>query len=265
MRIYELKGSGDLDAVKPVAHVYVSGDDDEDMAPAVAGLRSALAEQQRRAKFIKSLPASEVPDGRRITRELVDRYPEQNLGPIVIVIDEAQGLFTHPEYKDVAAELCTKAAKKFRAYGMILILLTQTPAPVPAHRRVRPVRHSPVLAVMEWRANNNVPGTGAHERGLRATDISVDEQGTGILARGREGNTVRAAFIKQTEAEKVGQCVLAMRTAARTLTGEAVGQTVEEVDTETVVDHLQAIWPAGADAVHSHRLVLALAAHRPNL
>ncbi|GAA2108923.1 hypothetical protein GCM10009802_05050 [Streptomyces synnematoformans] len=41
-------GSGDLDAVKPVGHVYVYvSDEDEDMAAAVAGLRSAIAEQQR--------------------------------------------------------------------------------------------------------------------------------------------------------------------------------------------------------------------------
>ncbi|GAA2108799.1 FtsK/SpoIIIE domain-containing protein [Streptomyces synnematoformans] len=266
MRIYELKGSGDLDAVKPIAHVYISGDDDEDMAAAVAGLRTAIAEQQRRAKFVKSLPASEVPDGRRITRELVDRYPEQNLGPIVIVIDEAQELFTHPEYKDTAEALCTKAAKKFRAYGMILILLTQNPdAPSLPTGVSAQFGTRLCLAVMEWRANNNVLGTGAHDRGLRATDISVDEQGTGILARGREGSTVRAAFIKQTEAEKVGARALAMRTAAGTLTGEAAGQTVEDIDTETVVDHLQAIWPDRADAVHSHRLVPALAAHRPDL
>jgi hypothetical protein len=76
---------------------------------------------------------------------------------------------------------------------------------------------------MDWRANNNVLGTGAYDRGLRATDISIDEQGTGILARGREGITVRAAFIKQTEAEDIGKRALALRTAAGTLTGQAVG------------------------------------------
>ncbi|GAA2639380.1 hypothetical protein SMC26_41000 [Actinomadura fulvescens] len=80
------------------------------------------------------------------------------------------------------------------------------------------------LAVMDWRANNNVLGTGAHERGLRATGISVSEQGTGILVRGREGGTVRAAFIKQTEAEQIGKRALALRIAAGTLTGQAAGE-----------------------------------------
>lgn len=264
--IYELKGSGDLDSVKPICHRYVSGDDDEDLEAALNGLRGGIAEQRRRAKFIKSLPASETAEGRRVTRALAEKYPEQNLGPRVIVVDEAQELFTHPEYKEEAADLCTKLIKKGRAYGIILILLTQNPdAPSLPSSISSSVGTRLCLAVMDWRANNNVLGTGAYDRGLRATEISVDEQGTGVLARGREGITVRAAFIKQPEAEAVGQRALAIRTAAGTLSGEAVGQVVEVVTVDTLIDHLHAIWPDGADAVHSHRLVEALAAYRPDL
>jgi S-DNA-T family DNA segregation ATPase FtsK/SpoIIIE len=264
--IYELKGSGDLDSVKPVCHRYVSGDEDEDLEAALAGLRSGIAEYQRRAKFIKSLPASEVPEGRKVTRALSEKYPEQNLGPRVIVVDEVQELFTHPEYKEEAAALCTRLIKKGRAYGLILILLTQNPdAPSLPTSVSSSVGTRLCLAVMDWRANNNVLGTGAYDRGLRATDISVDEQGTGILARGREGITVRAAFIKQTEAEDIGKRALALRTAAGTLTGQSVGEHVAELDIETVVDHLRAIWPDGVDTVHSHRLVEALAKYRADL
>ncbi|MGW0537826.1 FtsK/SpoIIIE domain-containing protein [Streptomyces sp. NPDC003032] len=264
--IYELKGSGDLDSVKPICHRYVSGDEDEDLEAALAGMRSGIAEYQRRAKFIKSLPASEVPEGRKVTRALAEKYPGQDLGPRVIVIDEVQELFTHAEYKDEAATLATRLIKKGRAYGIILILLTQNPdAPSLPSSVSSSVGTRLCLAVMDWRANNNVLGTGAYDRGLRATDISIDEQGTGILARGREGITVRAAFIKQTEAEDIGKRALALRTAAGTLTGQAIGAQVIEVDVETVVDHVRAIWPDGIEAVHSHRLVEALARLRPDL
>ena len=264
--IYELKGSGDLDSVKPICHRYVSGDEDEDLEAALAGMRSGIAEYQRRAAFIRSLPASEVPEGRKVTRALAEKYPEQNLGPRVIVIDEVQELFTHDDYKDEAAALATRLIKKARAYGIILILLTQNPdAPSLPSSVSSSVGTRLCLAVMDWRANNNVLGTGAYDRGLRATDISVDEPGTGILARGREGITVRAAFIKQTEADDIGKRALALRTAAGTLTGQAVGAVVEEQDVETVVDHLRAVWPDGVEAVHSHRLVEALAAYRADL
>ncbi|MEV8396098.1 FtsK/SpoIIIE domain-containing protein [Streptomyces sp. NPDC057596] len=264
--IYELKGSGDLDAVKPICHRYVSGDEDEDLEAALAGMRSGIAEYQRRAAFVRSLPASEVPEGRKVTRALAEKYPEQQLGPRVIVVDEVQELFTHPDYKEEAAALATRLIKKARAYGIILILLTQNPdAPSLPTSVSSSVGTRLCLAVMDWRANNNVLGTGAYDRGLRATDISVDEQGTGILARGREGITVRAAFIKQTEAEDIAARALALRTAAGTLSGQSVGAQVEELDVETIVDHVRAIWPDGVEAVHSHRLVEALAAYRPDL
>ncbi|MBD9735221.1 AAA family ATPase [Streptomyces sp. H28] len=264
--IYELKGSGDLDSVKPICHRYVSGDEDEDLEAALAGMRSGIAEYQRRAAFVRSLPASEVPEGRKVTRALAEEYPDQDLGPRVIVIDEVQELFTHPEYKEEAAALATRLIKKARAYGIILILLTQNPdAPSLPTSVSSSVGTRLCLAVMDWRANNNVLGTGAYDRGLRATDISVDEQGTGILARGREGITVRAAFIKQTEAEDIAARALALRTAAGTLSGQSIGATVEEHDVETVIDHLRAIWPDGIEAVHSHRLVEALARYRPDL
>src|SRR5690606_10898503 len=58
---------------------------------------------------------------------------------------------------------------------------------------------------------------------------------------------------------------VAMRRAAGTLTGQAAGEQVEPVDTTTIVDHLRAVWPDGTDKVHSHRLVEALAAYRPDL
>ncbi|MFJ1653683.1 FtsK/SpoIIIE domain-containing protein [Streptomyces sp. NPDC088337] len=264
--IYELKGSGDLDSVKPICHRYVSGDEDEELEAALAGMRSGIAEYQRRATFIRGLPASEVPEGRKVTRALAEKYPDQDLGPRVIVIDEVQELFTHPDYKEEAAALATRLIKKARAYGIILILLTQNPdAPSLPTSVSSSVGTRLCLAVMDWRANNNVLGTGAYDRGLRATDISIDEQGTSILARGREGTTVRAAFIKQTEAEDIAARALALRTAAGTLSGQSVGAQVEELDVETIVDHVRAIWPDGVDSVHSHRLVEALAAYRPDL
>lgn len=264
--IYELKGSGDLDSVKPICHRYVSGDDDPDLEAALSGMRSGIAEYQRRAAFIRSLPASEVPEGRKVTRALAEKYPDQQLGPRVIVIDEVQELFTHADYKEEAAALATRLIKKGRAYGIILILLTQNPdAPSLPSSVSSSVGTRLCLAVMDWRANNNVLGTGAYDRGMRATDISVDEPGTGILARGRDGITVRAAFIKQTEAEDVATRALALRTAAGTLSGQSVGAAVDEQDVETVLDHLRAIWPDSVEAVHSHRLVEALAAYRADL
>ncbi|MBB4931397.1 S-DNA-T family DNA segregation ATPase FtsK/SpoIIIE [Lipingzhangella halophila] len=264
--VYELKGSGDLGSVRPVCHRYVSGDDDEDVEATVQGLRSAVAEQRRRKKFIQGLPVAEVPDGRRTSRELAEKYPEQDLDPMVVIVDEAQELFTHEEYGKEAEELCTRLIKKARAYGIILVLLTQDPdakSLPPSVSRNAGTRFC--LAVMDWRANNNVLGTGAYARGLRANTISAKEVGTGILAKQRDWSTVRSAFILQTEAETIGKRALALRIAAGTLSGEAAGEEVVHEDASTIVDHLRAVWPEGTKTVHSHRLVEALAAYRGDL
>lgn len=264
--VFELKGSGDLDAVRKVCHTYISGDDDDDLDAALDGLRAGLAEQKRRAEFIKGLPAHETAEGRRVTRALVEKYPDADLGPRVIVIDEAQELFTSAEHKETAAELATRLIKKGRAYGIIVILLTQNPDAASLPTSIASsVGTRLCLAVMDWRANNNVLGTGANERGLRAMDISASEQGTGILARGRDGVTVRAAFIKQTEAEEIGRRALALRIAAGTLTGQAAGEATAAVDRSTLLDHIRSVWPAGEDAVLSFVLVQALATYRPEL
>ncbi|MFL1429803.1 MULTISPECIES: zonular occludens toxin domain-containing protein [unclassified Nocardiopsis] len=264
--VYELKGSGDLGSVRPVCHRYVSGDDDEDIEATIQGLRAAVTEQKRRKKFIQSLPVSEVPEGRRTSRELAKRYPKQHLGPMAIIVDEAQELFGHEEYGKEAEELCKRLIKKARAYGIILVLLTQDPDAKSLPPTVsRNAGTRLCLAVMDWRANNNVLGTGAFARGLRATDISANEVGTGILAKQRDHWTVRCAFIKQTEAEEIGKRALALRTAAGTLSGEAAGEEVEHADATTIVDHLRAVWPDGASTVHSHRLVEALAKYRADL
>lgn len=264
--VYELKGSGDLGSVKPVCHRYVSGDDDEDVEATIRGLRSAITEMKRRKRFVQGLPVEEVPDGRKVTRELAARYPKENLDPVVVVIDEAQEMFSHEEYGAEAEVLSKKLIKKARAYGIILVLLTQDPDASSLPPTVsRNAGTRLCLAVMDWRANNNVLGTGSYARGLRATDISAAEVGTGILAKQRDSWTLRCAFIQQTEAEEIGKRALALRIAAGTLSGEAAGLPVAEADTSTVVDHVRAVWPDGAAAVHSHRLVEALAAYRPDL
>lgn len=263
--VYELKGSGDLGSVQPVCHRYVSGDDDEDIEATIRGLRSANAEQKRRKKFIQSLPVEEVPEGRRTSRELAAKYPGQRLDPMVVIVDEAQELFGHETYGAEAEQLCQRLIKKARAYGIIIVLLTQDPDAKSLPPTVsRNAGTRLCLAVMDWRANNNVLGTGAYARGLRATDISAAEVGTGILAKQRDHWTLRCAFIKQTEAQEIGRRALALRTAAGTLSGDAAGEEVAEVDASTIVQHLWAVWPDGEEAVHSRDLVAALAAYRPD-
>ena len=267
MWVYELKGSGDLDPVRPVCHRYVSGDDDEDCRAALDALRALEQEMNRRKTVIRDLPVEAVPNGRKVYPHLAERR-ELGLWPLVAIFDECHTLFEHEEYGKEAAEIAGRLIRKARAYGIILVLTTQRPDA----RSLPTVVSGNVstrfcLAVVGQQANDMVLGTSMYRNGIRATMFDPrKEAGTGWLSRSAHDNRiVRAAFLTQDEAMAVGRRALAMRRAAGTLTGQAAGEQVTPVDTTTIVDHLRAVWPDGADRVHSHRLVEALADYRPDL
>ncbi|GAA4630077.1 FtsK/SpoIIIE domain-containing protein [Actinoallomurus vinaceus] len=265
--IYELKGSGDLEGLKPICHRYVSGDDDEHCAAALDGLKALEKELKRRKAVIAELPVDQVPNGRKTYPHLAARK-HLRLHPLLAIFDEAHTLFEHEEYGKEAGEIAARLIRKARAYGIILIFTTQRPD---AKSIPKGVSDNAMLrfclAVAGHTANDLILGTSMYQRGVRATMFDPSkEQGTGWLARSAlNTEIVRAAFITQEESHDIGRRAYALRKAAGTLSGEAAGEVVERVDDSTLVDHLRAIWPAGEDTMHSHRLVEALADWRPDL
>ena len=264
--VYEMKGSGDLDAVRPVCHRYVSGDDDEDCKAALAGLKALEREMKRRKAIIKDLPVDLVPEGRKTYKHLAERR-ELGLHPLVAIFDEVHTLFEHEKYGEQAAEVATRLVKKARAYGIILILTTQRPDAKSIPRGVSDNAITRLLlAVTGHIPNDLIAGTGAYQRGVKGTMFDPErDAGTAWVVRSAlNAKIARAAFIKQAEAVEIGQRAHALRLAAGTLTGEATGEVIEDVDDSDVIDHLRAVWPAGEDTMHSAKLVEALAAYRPD-
>jgi S-DNA-T family DNA segregation ATPase FtsK/SpoIIIE len=267
MWVYELKGPGDLDSVQPVCHRYVSGDDDEDCKAALDALRALKKELKRRKAVIAALPVEDVPNGRKASRKLADRK-DLGLHPLLAVFDEVHTLFEHETYGKEAAKHAADLIRKARAYGIVVVLTTQRPDAESIPKRVSAnaiLRFC--LAVTGHTENNLVLGTGAYARGIRATMFDPrKDAGTGWLARSAlDAQIVRAAFITQEEARQIGCRALAVRTAAGTLTGQAAGQTIADTDDSDLLDHVRAVWPDGQETCHSHRLVEALAAYRPDL
>jgi len=265
--VYELKGSGDLEGLKPICHRYVSGDDDEHCEAALDGLKALERELKRRKKVVADLPVSEVPNGRKVYPHLAARK-NLRLHPLLAIFDEAHTLFEHEKYGKLAGEIAGRLIRKARAYGIILVFTTQRPD---AKSIPKGVSDNAMLrfclAVASHTANDLILGTSMYQRGIRATMFDPrKDAGTGWLARSAlDTEIVRAAFITQDESHQIGRRALALRTAAGTLSGEAAGETIAEVDATDLVDHLRAVWPSGEDTMHSHRLVEALAAYRPDL
>ncbi|MFE9247089.1 cell division protein FtsK [Nocardiopsis sp. NPDC006938] len=269
LRIYELKGTGDCGAVEKVAHEYASGPDDETIENCLDSMRQLVnVELIKRSKTINRI-AKENParcPENKVTEELAN---DKSLGlhPILFGVDECQELFTHPEHGKEAKALAEKIVKRGPAMGLIPIFATQRPdkdsMPTGVSSSIG-IRFC--LRVMGQTENDMVLGTSSYKNGVRATTFTAKDKGIGYLA-GVEDDPmiVRSAYLDAPAAEKVSERAYAIRKAAGTLSGHAIGQAPEVTDTSTIIDHLMAVWPGDADAVWSIRLIDALAAYRPDL
>ncbi|GAA1450579.1 cell division protein FtsK [Nocardiopsis tropica] len=269
LRIYELKGTGDCGAVEKVAHEYASGPDDGTIEQCLGSMRQLVnVELIKRSQTINRI-AKENPQRcpeNKVTEELAN---DKSLGlhPIVFAVDECQELFTHPQHKDEAKALTEKIVKRGPALGIIPIFATQRPdaqsLPTGVSSSIG-VRFC--LRVMGQSENDMVLGTSAYKNGIRATTFTAKDKGIGYLAGVTDDPMiVRSSYLDAPAAEKISERAYAIRKAASTLSGHAIGQAPEVTDTSTILDHLMAVWPGDADAVWSIRLIDALAAYRPDL
>ena len=231
LRTFELKGSGDLSALEKVSHTYGSGIDDDTIAACVDTLRDvANVEIPRRAKVIAGLPKDICPDN-KVTRDLADTR-RLGLHPLVVIVDECQNLFSHSVYGKEAGDLCEKIIKLGRAFGVILKLATQRPdAPslptgVSSNAGIRFC-----LRVMGQTENDMVLGTSSYKNGTRATMFTARDLGIGYLVgTSPDAQIVRSYKVDNPAADKICDRARALRAAAGTLTGHAIGDTTTGAD-----------------------------------
>jgi DNA segregation ATPase FtsK/SpoIIIE, S-DNA-T family len=266
LRVFELKGSGDLSTLEAVAHHYASGPDDETIEQTVTSLREVYKDLERRAKTISKLPRAQCPEN-KVTPELAAK---RNLGlyPLVIAIDECQELFCHPEYGKEAGELCTAIIKRGRALGVILLLATQRPdaksLPTGVSSNIG-VRFC--LRVMGQTENDMILGTSMYQNGIRASTFTPKDKGIGYLVGASdEPQIVRSAYVDNPAAEQIVTRARALRELAGTLTGHAIGETqlAEDAARANVLDDIAAVYDAGEDRLWSEVIVARLAEARPD-
>lgn len=226
LRVFELKGTGDLSALKPIAHHYAQGATDDALEKAVASLRDLVEEMNRRAGALDGLPRHLAPEF-KVTPELAKRR-DLGLHPIVVAIDECQELFTHEEYGEEAAKYATQIIKRGPALGIILILATQRPdakslpTGVSANAGIRVC-----LRVMGQLENDMILGTSMYRNGVRATDFTVNDKGISWVVGATDDPTiVRSYYIDGPTAEAVARRAYRARVEAGTLSGEAIGETM---------------------------------------
>ncbi|SHK56666.1 cell division protein FtsK [Actinacidiphila paucisporea] len=262
---YDLKGTGDLSALAHIAHRYRAGEENEDIAYALADLRELRAELRRRAKVIRELPKDLCPES-KVTSALADMR-KLGLHPIVVGVDECQKWFEHPKYGAEFEEHCTDLVKRGPALGITLLLATQRPdskslpTGISANATVRWC-----LKVMGQIENDMVLGTGSYKRGIRANTLAWGDKGIAwFVGEGADARIVRCVEINAPTAEALALRVRALRQQAGRLTGHAVGEQPEPEASYDLLADVAAALPSGKAKAWSEDIVARLAELRPDV
>jgi DNA segregation ATPase FtsK/SpoIIIE, S-DNA-T family len=263
---FELKGTGDLEAVGQVSARYASGGDDDVTEQALLALRDLREQCSSRAATIKQLPKHLCPEN-KVTPQLAGN---QHLGlqPLVVAIDECQELFTHPDLGREAGELAERVIKLGRALGIVLLLATQRP-----DARSLPTGVSAnvgtrfCLRVMGQLENDMILGTSAYKNGVRATMFTARDKGVGYLVGGPDPQITRVFYVDNPATERIIARARAARHAAGTLTGHAAGQAPQQPAhrSDTLLADILAVIPPSEPKVWSETVLERLAELRPDL
>jgi S-DNA-T family DNA segregation ATPase FtsK/SpoIIIE len=265
---FELKGTGDLDAIGRVSARYASGGDDDVIEHALLALRDLREQCSRRAATIKQLPKHLCPE-HKITPQLATN-PHLGLRPLVVAIDECQELFTHPDLGKEAGDLAERIIKLGRALGIMLLLATQRP-----DARSLPTGVSAnvgtrfCLRVMGQLENDMILGTSAYKNGIRATMFTARDKGVGYLIGGPDPDPqiTRVFYVDNPATERIIARARAARQTAGTLTGHAAGQPTEPPAhrSDTLLADILAVIPPSEAKVWSETVLERLAVLRPEV
>jgi S-DNA-T family DNA segregation ATPase FtsK/SpoIIIE len=243
LRIWELKGTGDLDPLAPVAHRFGSGADEPNIAAALADLRDVHSELERRAAVIRSLPSDICPH-KKVTPELAGKR-SLRLHPMVVAIDECQELYAHGDHGAEAGKLSEAIIKRGPALGIMLVLGTQRPdaKSLPPGITANVVMRF-CLKVMDQVANDMILGTSSYRRGLNAALFAFSDKGIG-WAKGLADaeQVVRTFFVDQAAAIGIAKRARLLREHAGTITGYAAGERPEAAEDISLLADVAAVMP----------------------
>jgi DNA segregation ATPase FtsK/SpoIIIE, S-DNA-T family len=253
--------------LEPVAHRYRAGDDDDDIAYALADLRELQAELRRRAKVIRDLPRDLCPEN-KVTPHLAG-MKQVRLHPIVLGVDECQRWFEHSGSGSELQAICEDLVRRGPALGIIPIFGTQRPdaRSMPTAISANAVLRF-CLKVMGQVENDMVLGTSAYKNGTRATMFARADRGIGYLAgEGDDPQIVRCFYVDAPAAGQIIARARAMRQHAGTLSGHALGEDPDPASpaTSNLLADILAVVPPDQAKCWNETVVARLAELRPEV
>lgn len=258
--VHELAGKGDLAAFEQVAHRYCSGLDDEAIAYAAKSAALLRRELEARQAIFRKIPRERRPDG-KLTRELA--AADRRLRPVLVIFDEAQNAFMHPEHGKQLAEDVAYVGRLGRAYGIMLVLSTQRPDKDSLPTTISGIVTARFcLKVPDQVGNDMILGTGAYKAGFSAVAFrqSVDA-GLGWLRGAGDPQAVRTYYLDLNATARVCARARALRQAAGVLSGYALGEDGAQQPRDVLADVLAMFGPAESGlhwGVLAERLALRL-------
>ncbi|RKT55537.1 cell division protein FtsK [Saccharothrix australiensis] len=251
--VFDGKGGKDWDAAEQLAYRYVCGDELTQAYAVRDHLVELVAEVQARYARMATLDDAVCPES-KITPAM-SRDVELGMPVTAVIIDEVQVFLESPIREEVGgkkttlgayiADLLTYLVRKGPAAGVVVILATQRPDSNTIPSRLRAVLGSRfALRVMDWRDSNIVLGEQMNTRGYDASTLLPSHKGVGILRPDGETDagadlvamTVRTYYMPNTDWRVICERGRALREAAGTLGGHAVGDdAARPVDSSAVV------------------------------
>jgi S-DNA-T family DNA segregation ATPase FtsK/SpoIIIE len=212
--VFVMAVNADYDPMKPRLRTLLTGTGEDVVEACLATLRGAYDELDVRGKALKEHNA------RAVTRELAEK--DARLRPRIIVIDECQALFMHPELGDVAVETVVKLISAARKYGITLMFATPEASSDSLPRKVMAVTSNKAcFAIGDQQSNDAILGTGSYKAGISAvglepkTDESNGDVGT-CMARGftAKPGLMRCYYVSQGDAGVVVKRAMELRSKA---------------------------------------------------
>ena len=242
LHLFDLKGTGDLAPLRPVAHAYRAGDEMEDIEYLVRDYRALNKEMRRRTKIIRDLAEREphrCPEN-KITAELASD-PRLGLHPIAVAMDETQVAFGHPAYGKELEGIATDITKRGPALGIIQLLATQRPdkESIPTQISANVVLRF-ALKLMGQIETDMVMGTSAYKSGTRPTAFGFDEKGVAYFGGdGLRPKIMRSQFIDGPMAKLIVARARLKRERDGRITGYALGEEGDQEIRSLAADVLQ--------------------------
>ncbi len=256
-RLYvaDFKAGKDWDAAAHVAHRFMSGDEPAHVLALAAWLVELVTEVQGRYRRMRDLDNDTCPESK--VTPAMSRDPSLNMPITGIFIDEVQVPLEERtpikvQGKMIPAgqyigELLTWLAKKGPAAGIVLVLATQRPDSKTIPSQLRAVLGSRfALRVMDWRDSNIILGEQMNTRGWDSSRLLPSHKGVGILRPDGETTTgadvlammVRTDYMPNDDWTTLCERGRALRAAAGTLTGHAIGAVSVPVLDTAIVAHV---------------------------